>query len=69
MTKLLTHATLLYELTKDPLLLDAVRVLASPNQPRHVVEDVEAFVRSGHEAYLQLFGNSGINVQHGRIDD
>lgn len=65
MTTLLSRATRLYELTKDPLMLDAVRVLSSPNQPQHVVDDVETFVDSGYAAYLKLFGNSGITVPYG----
>lgn len=59
-TSLLQQALALHAHTKDPLLLDAVRVMTSRNQPPRLVEFARNTVTSCLEAWFVLYGTYDI---------
>ena len=44
----------------DPLLMDAIRVLASKNQPEPLTRQAEAVAKSCLDAWFVLYGTDGI---------
>lgn len=64
MTPYLRAALDIFELTEDPLMLDAVRSLAFKGTPVAIRETVQKYVLVQHECALQLFKNSGKYPKH-----
>lgn len=62
---MLAKAFTVYELTKNPLVLDAIRALADPKTPSEVRMSVEQYITAQHEAYLLLFPESATTNAHG----
>jgi len=65
LTDTLKVALSLHEITRDPLLFDAVRALTTPGTPPAIAETAEKYVHNQHVAYLQLFQNSDNHPHHG----
>ena len=58
----------LYELTLDPLLLDAIRAISDPKTPEKVVESAQNYVETCYSAALLLFRNSGKYADYERTN-
>lgn len=55
----------LYSLTRNPLVLDAIRAKHDLDTPEDILRTVDGFLESQVQAYLTLFGNGGITQNHG----
>ena len=55
----------IYALTKNPLILDAIRAVHDPMTPDAIRQSAQQFLEAQKTAYLILFPDRGSNVDHG----
>lgn len=58
-------ALFLYKMTKDPMLLDGIRVLNDPKTTQKMTKAVQKYVEYKFVAYLNLYENGAIDLPYG----